>query len=90
MRREVVEHPTASFDFGKGTTILDKFDEDKFAKERRTNKYFPFTDEDDFEMGAWFIRSSVSMSDIDKFLKLSAVSYRVFQRLKKSDISFFR
>lgn len=71
---KVEKHTAAGFDYGKGKTIVDEIDEDQFADERRNNRYYPFASRDDFEVGAWFIRSSVSMSDIDKFLKLPAVS----------------
>ena len=73
VRRLIEKHPSAGFDYGEGKTILDEIDTDDLADMREENIYHPFSSREDFEVGAWFIRSNVSMSDTDKFLKLNAV-----------------
>ncbi|KLO04020.1 hypothetical protein SCHPADRAFT_897360, partial [Schizopora paradoxa] len=80
------KHESAGFDFGKGRTIIDEIDGDQFAHERLRNRFYPFSSRDDFEVGAWFIRSSVSMADIDTFLGLSAVSNYLCAKKKENPI----
>ena len=72
-------HPTAGEVFGKGRTILEDIDEDKFSEERKKNIYFPFTDSDDLEVAAWLSHSGASMAHIDKFLKLPFVRHLTFE-----------
>lgn len=77
-------HPTAAHSSTGGETILDKIRSDSIGTEREKNLYHPFRDSDDFEMGAWLIRSGISMAEIDKFLKLPWVSNNYFSVEQRS------
>ena len=71
----VERHPSPGSTFGRGDTILDDIDKsDQFAKQRQENVYYPFLSKEDWEVAAWLIQSGLSMSEIDKFLKLVFVS----------------
>lgn len=68
------KHPSAGESFGEGKTIIDEILSESLGTEREQNIFHPFRDSDDFEMGAWLIKSGISMAEIDKFLKLPWVS----------------
>lgn len=64
----------AGREYGEGRHTLKELDTvDMYRKERVECLYYPFRNEDDFELGAWLLESGVSMEDIDKFLKLPSV-----------------
>jgi hypothetical protein len=68
------EFANAAYGWGSGETFMDKFDNDDFAEQRKTNLYYPFASKDDWEMAAFLLRSGMSMALIDDFLKLQLVS----------------
>ena len=60
---------------GTGSTFMDKFDKDQYAKNRRSNLYFPFASKQEWDLAAFLLRSPLSISDVDKFLSLELVSF---------------
>jgi hypothetical protein len=68
-------HPEAARVYGTGHTFMNVFDADKYADKRKENLYYPFASKQDWEMGAWLLRSGLSMPAIDQFLRLQLVSY---------------
>lgn len=67
-------HPNTPIVKAGGETFIDKFDQDRFAEERKQNLYYPFADRDDWEVGYWLLNSGLSMAAINKFLSLRLVS----------------
>ncbi len=68
-------YPGAGRDYGKGRHILQEVDaQDMYPQERAKCLYYPFKNEDDFDMGAWLMESGASMAHIDSFLKLPIAS----------------
>ncbi|KAG2123729.1 hypothetical protein DEU56DRAFT_701519, partial [Suillus clintonianus] len=53
-----------------GLTFLDLFDANEYAEYRKENLFYPFTAKEEWEVGNFLLRSSLSMAVIDKFLKL--------------------
>ncbi|KAF5321441.1 hypothetical protein D9619_000085 [Psilocybe cf. subviscida] len=70
---EIIYHPSAAEMYGQGTTFLDAFNQDKFAEYRKTNIYYPFASKMESELGIFLIRSSMSMAEINSFLKLDMI-----------------
>ncbi|KAJ7017639.1 hypothetical protein C8F04DRAFT_1214995 [Mycena alexandri] len=60
----------ASQTFGRGTTFMDDFDKDPFAKQRAKNVYYPFASSDEWEYAAFLSNANISVSTIDQLLKL--------------------
>ncbi|KAF8189057.1 hypothetical protein BJ912DRAFT_850916 [Pholiota molesta] len=60
----------ASQTYGLGPTFMDRFDQDRFAPERKTNLYYPFASEEEWEFASYLLRSDLSVAAIDKLLKL--------------------
>ncbi|KIM56454.1 hypothetical protein SCLCIDRAFT_132585 [Scleroderma citrinum Foug A] len=52
---------------------MDQFDTDSFSSLRKTNLYYPFASQQDWELGSWLLRSGLSLVAIDKFLLLELV-----------------
>jgi hypothetical protein len=63
----------ASAIFGKGKTFLDRFNEDEHASKRKTNVYYPFASEAEWELAFFLHRSSLSTQAIDSFFSLQIV-----------------
>ncbi|KAJ7038598.1 hypothetical protein C8F04DRAFT_1209379 [Mycena alexandri] len=59
---------------GRGETFKDKFQQDKYKKERQTNLYYPFASAGEWELAAFINRSGLSLAKTDEFLKLQLVS----------------
>ncbi|KLO05486.1 hypothetical protein SCHPADRAFT_946867 [Schizopora paradoxa] len=72
--RKIDEYDGAGEDFGEGNTILDEISLAYFVEQRRTNRYFPFKNKDDWEVAAWISTSGLSMAETDRFLKLQFVA----------------
>lgn len=65
-------------EYGKGRHTLEELDTmDMYPKERAECVYYPFKNEEDFELGAWLLESGVSMSRIDSLLKRPSVRSQV-------------
>ena len=67
------EFPEAAKTYGNGPTYMDKFDADDYAHLRRDCPYYPFSSRDEWELASFLLRSDLSMSAIDQFLKLLLV-----------------
>lgn len=66
-------HPFPSRTYGPGQTLMDQFDQDKHADKRAQNLYYPFASRKEWEVASFLLRSSLSMANINKFLKLEMV-----------------
>jgi hypothetical protein len=53
---------------------MDIFDEDSHASKRENNVYYPFASADEWELASFLVKSGLSISAIDEFLKLQLVS----------------
>jgi hypothetical protein len=60
--------------FGNGDTYLDLFNEDEYADARKTNLYYPFASQPEWEVASFLLKSDLSREAIDRFLKLQLVS----------------
>lgn len=67
------EYPRASGIFGQGNTFMDNFNLNQYSNERKSNLYYPFASEEEWELALFLLRSGLSMASIDQFLKLSLV-----------------
>jgi hypothetical protein len=63
-------YPRAAHIYGPGISFMDWFSADEHAD----NIYYPFASRDEWEIGSFLLRSDMSMTLIDEFLKLSMVS----------------
>ena len=70
----IQEYAGAAVEYGRGTTFMERFDDDQYAQERKTNLYYPFTSRDEWELASFLLRSDLSMASIDTFLSLKLVS----------------
>jgi hypothetical protein len=59
--------------FGHGDTFMDLFDKDPHSDKRKDNLYYPFASRQEWEVALYLLRSSLSMAELDKFLKLELV-----------------
>ena len=69
--------PGASESFGKGETFIDLFNGDEYAENQKTNLYYPFTSQQEWELASFLLKSGLSMVVMDEFLKLQIVSTAV-------------
>ncbi|KAJ7275704.1 hypothetical protein C8J57DRAFT_1061724 [Mycena rebaudengoi] len=60
-----------------GESLDTWFDGDKFAHYRSDNVYYPFASKEEWELASFLLRSSMTMKDIDDFLKLQMVCNRL-------------
>ncbi|KIJ63705.1 hypothetical protein HYDPIDRAFT_29060 [Hydnomerulius pinastri MD-312] len=56
--------------YGQAATFMDVFDSDEFAKERKENLFYPFSNHYNWQVRQWLLGSGLSMAAIDKFLSL--------------------
>jgi len=82
----VERYPGAACTTGKGPTFMELFDIDQFATKRTKNLYYPFASEEEWDLATFLVKSKLSMTAIDKFLKLQLVS---LFRFTKSLSHFF-
>ncbi|KAJ4492500.1 hypothetical protein C8R41DRAFT_919803 [Lentinula lateritia] len=75
-----IPFPNASQIVGQGATFMDDFNDDRFADERGTNLYYPFASRPEWETASFLLNSSLSMQEIDIYLKLDLT--------KKNNLSF--
>lgn len=86
-----VEYPGASKQYGRDATFMEKFDKDKYANQRITNLYYPFSSRDEWEHALFLLRSSMSMKAIDEYIKLQLVRSPVHLRLRPhANVRFYR
>ena len=60
--------------FPGGSTFMDKFWQDKYAKKWQENLYFPFTSHDEWQFTSWCIHSELSISIMNVLLSLNTIS----------------
>ena len=65
--------PNAGKAYGRGKSFMDRFNDDKYAPQRVHNPYYPFADQEEWELGGSLLRSGMSMQKVDDFLKLKLV-----------------
>jgi hypothetical protein len=66
--------PGGSEVFGQGDTYMDLFDQDEYAERRKLIPYYPFASQPEWEMVSYLLKSGLSMTATDEFLKLQLVS----------------
>jgi hypothetical protein len=71
----IKKHPTSGSVYGRGETLMDQCDKDKFTERRKENLYYPFASRDEWELASFLLHSRLSMAAVDRFLKLELVSY---------------
>ncbi|KAG1830962.1 hypothetical protein DFJ58DRAFT_719600 [Suillus subalutaceus] len=62
-------HPQSGYIFGVGKNLFDRLQEDPYDYWRKSNTYYPFHDEGEWELGR-FLVENLTQTQIDKFLKL--------------------
>jgi hypothetical protein len=71
----IKKHPTSGSVYGRGETFMDQCDKDTFAERRKGNLFYPFASRDEWELASFLLRSRLSMTAVDRFLKLKLVSH---------------
>lgn len=66
--------PNASHVFGKSKNFMDCFNEDQHRSQRTHNTYYPFASQGEWQLALFLLKSALSMSALDEFLKLDMVS----------------
>lgn len=70
-----VDHfPGAAEIYGEGPNIMDDFDADTYAEERKENLYYPFASEDEWDVASFLLRSHLTVKELDNFFSLNLVS----------------
>ncbi|KAJ7016326.1 hypothetical protein C8F04DRAFT_1215740 [Mycena alexandri] len=74
----------ASYRFGAGKTFMDRFHEDEYAEQRKSNVHFPFCSADEWEFASFISNSNMSNRSIDELLnlRLSAKMHLSFRTAK--------
>jgi len=67
------EFPTAGKSYGRTKSFIDRFHDDKYASYRVQNPYYPFADQEEWELGSFLLGSGMSMQKVDEFLTLKLV-----------------
>ena len=67
-------YPGAAKTYGQGTTFVDECGSDTHHGNHKNNIYYPFASQQEWELAAFLLKSKLSMSDIDEFLRLDIVS----------------
>lgn len=63
----------ASYRFGAGKTFMDRFHDDEYTEQRKSNVYFPFCYADEWEFASFISNSNMSNRSIDELLNLRLV-----------------
>ena len=87
---EVTDYfPDPPLAYQDGYTFLSVFDSDENSVYRKTDLYYPFSGQGDWQVASWLLRSGLSMGKIDSFLLLEMVSVRTSYSLPFLDCSTF-
>ena len=71
-----MEHyPGAARILGHANTALDDFNADRYAQERIENLYYPWSSREEWQLARFLLQSSMSLAEIDEYLKLEIVSF---------------
>ncbi|KAG1848106.1 hypothetical protein F4604DRAFT_1542592, partial [Suillus subluteus] len=65
--------PNPPLAYQDGYTFLGLFDSDKNSIHQKTNLYYPFSSQRDWQLAAWLLHSGLSMGKIDSFLSLEMI-----------------
>ncbi|KAI5982220.1 hypothetical protein EDD15DRAFT_2391380 [Pisolithus albus] len=73
--------------FPGGKSFMDTFHEDQYSGERRSNLYFPFASQQEWQFASWLLRSRLSLTAIDSLLALDILqgiplSFRTGKQLR--------
>ena len=68
-----VEFATASKIYGCAKSFIDCLNKDKYAPYQVENPYYPFADQEEWELGSFLLRLGMSMQKVDEFLRLKLV-----------------
>ena len=68
-----VYHGTAQT-YRKGSTFMDKFNDDEHVATREDNLYYPWASCPEWELASFLLCSSLNMATINQFLSLDLVS----------------
>ena len=82
----VEAYPNASQVYGRGETLMEIFDADVNAENRRDNLYYPFASRQEWQMASFLLRSSLSMTAVDEFLSLELVGFFLQSQSLKADM----
>ena len=56
----------ASKTYGKGTTFMEQFDNDRFANERTVNLYYPFASREEWEFASCYnYKACIKYNDLE-------------------------
>lgn len=78
-------YPNAGADFGIGKSffeILEERDPPEWTRARGSNPYWPFDNEEEWELALWMVDVGLSHSDITSFLKLKYVCAGRFDNVR--------
>lgn len=65
--------PTAAKVYGRGSTFMDEFHQDKHSQDRLDNMFYPFSSKDEWELASWLARADLSVGLMDDFFSLQLV-----------------
>ncbi|KAF9521661.1 hypothetical protein CPB83DRAFT_900428 [Crepidotus variabilis] len=73
----IEKHPNSSnIDHNRrGKTFMNVFKEDEHHSKRKTNTYYPFASQLEWQLASFLLKSSLSMAALDEFLKLDIMSW---------------
>lgn len=66
-------YPGASEVHGHAKSFMDRLNDDKYAPYRIHNPYYPFANQEEWELGSFLLQSGMSMQKIDEYLRLTLV-----------------
>jgi hypothetical protein len=69
------EFPTTGKIYGRARSFINRFNDDAYAPYRTQNPYYPFADQEEWELGSFLLGSGMSMQKVDEFLRLKLVLY---------------
>jgi hypothetical protein len=67
------DFPDAGRVHGYAKTFIDRLNDDKYATHRTQNRYYPFADQEEWELGSFLLGSGMSMQKVNEFLRLKLV-----------------
>ena len=68
-----MNYPNASHVHGRAKSFMDRFNDDKHASYRVQNPYYPFANQEEWELAPFLLHSGMSMQKQDEFLRLKLV-----------------
>ncbi|KAJ7595867.1 hypothetical protein C8J56DRAFT_1042947 [Mycena floridula] len=71
-------YPGVAKTYRRGENLMDRFEADQFAEARKENLYYPFSNHDEWSMALFLLTSSLTMKEIDEFLRLPLVKMMNF------------